>query len=203
MWRKERWEVTVEDTVSLTGVSLSFGAGRVFSGLSASFPKGSRTCVTGPSGCGKTSLLRMVLGLLSPDEGSVSVPKGWSASAVFQEDRLLAGFSGIYNVRLVCPRGISDRDIENALCQVGIPGESCYLPVRQLSGGMARRTAIVRAVLAEGELLVMDEPFKGLDPENREKTVNFVMENLRGRTLIAATHEPQDVELLRAELLRL
>ena len=61
----------------------------------------------------------------------------------------------------------------------------------------------VRAVLAEGELLVMDEPFKGLDPVNREKTVNFVMENLRGRTLIAATHEPQDVELLRAELLRL
>jgi len=193
----------VEDGISLIDVSLSFGAVGVFSGFSASFPKGSRTCVTGPSGCGKTSLLRMVLGLLAPDGGRVSVPKGWKASAVFQEDRLLAGFHGVYNVRLVCPKGISDRAIEDALYQVGIPRESWYLPVRQLSGGMARRTAIVRAVLAEGELLVMDEPFKGLDPVNREKTVNFVMENLRGRTLIAATHEPQDVELLRAELLRL
>lgn len=189
--------------ISLTGVSLSFGEVRVFSDLSVGFPKGSRTCVTGPSGCGKTSLLRMILGLLAPDEGSISVPRGWRASAVFQEDRLLAGFSGVYNVRLVCPKGISDRTVEEALCQVGIPRESCYLPAGQLSGGMARRTAIVRAVLAEGELLVMDEPFKGLDPENREKTVNFVLENLGGRTLIVATHEPQDVELLQAGLLRL
>lgn len=197
----------MEDFIRFADVSLSFGAIQVFSGFSVCFSKGSRTCVMGPSGCGKTSLLRMVLGLLSPSEGRVFVPKDWRASAVFQEDRLLENFHAVYNVCLVSGRAsgkrISSRDAELALAQVGIPRESCYIPVRQLSGGMARRTVIVRAVLPEGELLVMDEPFKGLDLDNKRKTASFLMENLRGRTLIAATHEIQDAELLDAELLQL
>ena len=68
---------------------------------------------------------------------------------------------------------------------------------------MARRVAIVRAVLADSDVLLMDEPFKGLDPETKSKTICFILKNLKNRTLIAATHQQEDVELLQADLLKL
>ena len=189
--------------IRLDHVYMSFGTAAVLSDFSAAFPEGSRTCIMGASGCGKTTLLKLILGLLHPTGGNVSIPTGWRASAVFQENRLLDEFHAVYNVRLVCGKGVSPAAIESALMEVGIPQKSCYVPVRELSGGMARRTAIVRAVLADSDFLLMDEPFKGLDPETKLKTVHFVLENLKNRTLISATHDKEDVELLQAGLLNL
>ncbi len=189
--------------IHLFRVSASFGSNHVITDFSAGFPNGSRTCIMGPSGCGKTTLLRLILGLLPPSDGIVYVPPFQKFSAVFQEDRLLDGFHAVDNIRLVCKRKISPSLIESALMETGIPQKSCYVPVRELSGGMARRTAIVRAVLADSDFLLMDEPFKGLDPETKLKTICFILKNLRNRTLIVSTHQKEDVELLQADLMEL
>lgn len=191
------------DGIHLFCISVSFGSNHVLTNFSTCFPIGSRTCIMGPSGCGKTTLLRLILGILPPSRGIVYVPSFRKFSAVFQEDRLLDSFHAVDNVRLVCRRKVTPSLIEAALMETGIPQKSCYIPVRELSGGMARRVAIVRAVLADSDVLLMDEPFKGLDPETKSKTICFILKNLKNRTLIAATHQKEDVELLQADLLKL
>lgn len=195
--------MTPEKSIYLFHVSRAFGKREVISDFSATFPQGSRTCVMGPSGCGKTTLLHLILGLLHPDFGQVLLPPGWRATAVFQENRLLDSFHAVYNVQLACHKRVSSAWVESALMEVGISRESCFLPAGQLSGGMARRVAVVRALLPEGDLVIMDEPFKGLDPENKGKTVDFVLRHLEGRTLIAATHDKEDIRLLQAQCLNL
>lgn len=189
--------------IQLSHVSVSFGSNHVLTDFSACFPIGSRTCIMGPSGCGKTTLLRLILKLLPPSGGTVSIPPVWRASAVFQENRLLNNLHAVGNIRLVCGNEIRPAFIESALMETGIPQKSCYIPVRELSGGMARRTAIVRSVLADSNIVLMDEPFKGLDPETKSKTISFVRKNLGNRVLIVATHQKEDVELLQASLLNL
>ena len=84
-----------------------------------------------------------------------------------------------------------------------LPEECLSKKVSELSGGMKRRCAILRALLSEAELIIMDEPFTGLDDENRRKTVAYILEKLNGRTLIVSTHREEDVKLLDAILIKL
>jgi NitT/TauT family transport system ATP-binding protein len=187
--------------IKITGLSKSFGENHVLKDLNLTFPGKEITCIMGPSGCGKTTLLNILMGLTRPDKGIVEgIPK--SKSAVFQEDRLCQSFNAVSNVRLVCDKRVDDAKIISHLERVGLK-DSCKKPVRELSGGMKRRVAIVRAILAPSEILFLDEPFKGLDDETKKATMEYVKENIVGKTVIMVTHNIEEVRALKGSLLLL
>ncbi len=183
--------------IVLKNIEKSFEGKGVLKNFSATFPACRVSCIMGSSGCGKTTLLNILLGLQKADGGSVEgLPD--RISALFQEDRLCEDFSAESNVRLTAARGVSREEIAEALTELGLEGD-IKTPVRELSGGMKRRVAIARTMLAEGELVIMDEPFRGLDGENRRRAAEFVLRRLDGRTLIFVTHDEEDIDLLGAE----
>ena len=187
-------------SIELHDLSKSFGGKAVLSRLNLRFEAGKITCICGPSGCGKTTLLNILLGLLPPDSGSISgLPS--ACSAVFQEDRLVESLSVLSNIRMALRRGYPIPEILRALEEVGL-GESAAQPVRALSGGMKRRTAIVRAMLCDSPLLIMDEPFRGLDADTRLQVIRFVLNRRAGRTAVIVTHDPAEAELLGGTLLQ-
>ncbi len=188
-------EITVEN------LSKQYHGVSVLSGFSAVFPGGKTTCIMGPSGCGKTTLLRILMGLESADGGNVIGMSGRKISAVFQEDRLCENLSAVSNIRIVCPKTVKRETIEAALRSVGLEETSLYQPAGELSGGMKRRVAIVRGVLAPSEAVLMDEPFRGLDESTRARTADFVKENLRGKTLILVTHAPEEPAMMGGGLI--
>lgn len=187
--------------IVLKNITKAFGKKKVLCGLSHCFKVGSRTCVTGASGKGKTTLFNIILGLVKPDSGSLSgVPD--KLSAVFQEDRLSEPFSAVANIKAVVPKAVKESDITACLDELGLKGNE-YLPVSELSGGMRRRVAVARALLAESELIVFDEPFKGLDDETRDRVIAVILSRTKGKTLIFSTHDMRDIASLSAELLEL
>lgn len=175
-------------------LTVQYGGTAVLENFSAEFPDGGVTAVSGRSGCGKTTLLAVLLGLLRPDGGTVSGFR--QPSAVFQEDRLLPFLSAEKNVAVTA--GCTEAEAGEALLSVGFDAADRGKRAFELSGGMARRVAIVRAMLAPGDAVLLDEPFKGLDERTRAQVVRFVCENRRGRTMVVVTHDHRDAEALHA-----
>ena len=118
----------------------------------------------------------------------------------FQEDRLCETFTAVANVRMTCPTGVSRETIVRHLTEIGLD-DSLSLPVSELSGGMRRRVAIVRAVLAGGDVLFFDEPFKGLDAELKRHVIRYVTENTKGKTVIVVTHDEDEARELGGRLI--
>ncbi len=187
--------------IEVKNVYKSFENKPVLKGFSAHFPAGEMTCVMGPSGYGKTTLLNLIMGLMQPDSGSITgVPE--KISAVFQEDRLCEDFSAVGNVRAVTGKRVPAAQIEAHLKELGL-NDSMYVPVRTLSGGMRRRVALARAVLYGGDLLVLDEAFKGLDEETKRITMDYLRTHAKGKTVIAVTHDAEEAAYLGGNLIRM
>ena len=165
----------------------------VLNGLSHTFPQGTLTCVTGRSGCGKTTLLRLIAGLETPDAGRVlGVPEG-GVSMVFQEDRLPPQLDAADCLRCVLKRDARrEARIAGALASLDL-AEASGQPVREYSGGMRRRVALARALLFPSPLVLLDEPFKGLDAATRRRAIDFCRPLLAGRTTLLVTHDPEDI----------
>ena len=144
-----------------------FGDKPVLEDVSLTVPEGAVVCLMAPSGWGKTTLLRCMAGLEKPDSGTVrDVPE--RIGYVFQEDRLCGHMSAVENVRLATGRRMDTETIRAHLTELGLGGQ-LHQPVEELSGGQRRRVAIARAVCFGGGLLLLDEPFKGLDAETRRR----------------------------------
>ena len=143
----------------------------------------------GASGCGKTTFAMMLLGLVKPDSGTIEGLENKRLSAVFQEDRLVEHLSAIANIILVLTKDVCDADIAKQLATVELEGELIRKSVSQLSGGEKRRVAIVRAVMAESDFVCLDEPFKGLDIETKEKVMEYVKKQVEGKTVLLITHD--------------
>ena len=185
----------------IQGLNKRFGEKRVLEAYSATIRAGRVSCVMGPSGCGKTTLLHILMGLEQADSGTITgLPE--RISAVFQEDRLCEDFSAVSNIRLVTGKTVSEDEIMQCLSALGLAGSE-QVPVRELSGGMKRRVAIARAVLAEGELLILDEPFKGLDEVTREAVATEMKRRIAGRTVLMVTHDPAEAVLMDADVLEM
>ena len=185
----------------LTGISKSFGRHRVLKDLDLRFPAGQITCVMAPSGAGKTTLLRILMGLETADAGEIRGMEGQRVGAVFQEDRLLPWASAAGNVRLV-NAALTGAEIREAFSSAGLGGNE-EQPVSELSGGMARRVALLRALLAENEVLLLDEPFKGLDEETRRAVIGCLLRYRAGRTTVVVTHDGKEAAALGARIITL
>ncbi|MCL1806613.1 MAG: ATP-binding cassette domain-containing protein [Oscillospiraceae bacterium] len=181
--------------VILNKLCKSFGEKRVLENLSHTFERGKVHAVMGPSGCGKTTLLQIMLGLLKPDAGTVGGIDANALSAVFQEDRLSERLGAGSNVRLAAPQMRDKNSLRELFEEIGLPGAE-KTPVYELSGGMKRRVAVLRALAAPSELIVMDEPFTGLDDAIKETAAACIRKHLQGRTVILVTHSERDAELL-------
>ena len=160
------------------------------------------TCVMGPSGEGKTTLLRIILGLEKPDSGSVEGLDGVRLSAVFQEDRLLPGRTAPENLRFVLGAAYDPAAAKSLLQELGLEDTESK-PVREFSGGMRRRTALARALIAPFDLLVLDEPFTGLDMDSRRRCVEAIRARTAGKTVLLVTHDESDGGAFAARTVRL
>ena len=180
-------------------VTKRFGGHTVFLNFTLTLPAGRASCLMGPSGSGKTTLLRMLMGLERPDAGKIHTIR--PQSAVFQEDRLLEHLSAPGNLRMLTGRSRQERGLR-LLDRLGL-GDLPNQPVCSFSGGMKRRVAIARALLADYELLLLDEPFKGLDASAREQAARIILDENAGRTLVLVTHDKAEADLLGAQVFEL
>ncbi len=151
-------------------------------------------CLMAPSGRGKTTLLRCIAGLEKPESGEIT-GRPERLGYVFQEDRLCDSFSAVENVRLVTGKTLGDGEIRRHLEELGLAG-SLDQPVRELSGGMRRRVAIARAVCFGADLLLLDEPFKGLDDAARTQTADYILRHRASATVLCVTHDEKDAAAL-------
>ena len=178
--------------------------------VNAGFEKGKFSVIIGPSGCGKTSLLRIMAGLLKPAEGEVLISGNpvlgvnKKTAVIFQDYGLLPWKTVRANAELplrLHGAGIRDRSrlekLSLLLLKFGLKRFEKYYP-RELSGGMKQRLAIVRSLVSEPELLLMDEPFSSLDAFTREEAQDFflsVKEELR-LTIIMVSHSIEEAVYL-------
>ena len=189
--------------ITFASVTKAFGPLVVLRDLSLTLAPGTVTAVLGANGSGKTTLGRLLLGLDTPTSGTISGMSGLRGAAVFQDNRLAPHLTAVGNVRLVLPRSATRAFVEDALRAVGLADESLRKPVRSLSGGQRRRVAIVRGVLAPSDVLVLDEPFTGLDTDAKALTLAWVRDRLDGRTTLLITHDPAEATFLDATVVRL
>jgi NitT/TauT family transport system ATP-binding protein len=185
--------------IAALGVYKSYGGQAVLKNFTASFSGGRTTCLMGDSGLGKTTLLRIFMGLVPADSGEIRGVRGRRVSAVFQEDRLLESFNALTNVGFAAAKGVAPEEIIADLGALGLQ-DSLRKPASQLSGGMRRRVAIVRAVLAQGDVVFLDEPLKGLDAQTREQTAEYLKNRLQGKTVVMVTHNLDEVKLMGGRL---
>ena len=177
----------------------------VLQDLSLSIPIGQITAVMAPSGVGKTTLLRILMGLETADSGKIEGLDGLRLSAVFQEDRPCANLSPVSNIRLVTGSSLSRQEILSALEQTGL-SDCAGQPARELSGGQRRRVALLRALLAPWDLLLLDEPFKGLDTETRKQIMDYVLLHFHkkpGRTALLVTHDESEASYMAGNVFTL
>ncbi|MDY0288906.1 MAG: ATP-binding cassette domain-containing protein [Sphaerochaeta sp.] len=184
--------------LQIQNISKRYGDTVVFDRFSSTLHSGEVNVLFGASGSGKTTLLRLIMGLEEADEGSLSSFDNLQLSAVFQEDRLCNNLSAFSNVKLVVEPSVSTEQIRAALGAVGL-GDAIRKPARELSGGMRRRVALVRALLATYDLIILDEPFKGLDDLTKNQVIAYTVEATRGKTVILVTHDMEEADLMQAK----
>ena len=184
--------------IRIRDLSLSYGNKVVLDGLDLDIPLQGVTCLRGPSGCGKTTLLRVLAGLEKARKGRIDgLPE--KIAYLFQEDRLLPWCTALENVAAVLPKAERARATE-FLKLVELEGEESSLPTA-LSGGMQRRLALARTLAFGGDLLLLDEPFKGLDPALTWRIAEKI-KNARVPVL-AVTHAQEECEALGGRIIAL
>lgn len=169
-------------TLCVWNLGKSFHNQWIFRHVDHEFLGGEPYVLDTPSGSGKTTFFRCLCGLERPEEGGVSGIDTFSVQ--FQEDRLCEDYSVVKNLEMVLGDAAQAREI---LVQL-LPEEALEQPCRELSGGMKRRVSLVRAMEAGAQCVLLDEPFTGLDEENRKKAEAYIRQKAGERILMLATH---------------
>lgn len=176
-------------------VTVTYGGRAVLRNVTLTVPDGGHIALMGPSGCGKTTLLRVLAGLQTPDAGIVRAEPGRMA-CVFQEPRLLPWCTAAENVNAV----LSDRAQTMPQALAWLERLELYDARDQypaaLSGGMQQRVAIARALAYDAPVLLLDEPFRGLDAALRARVTACIADAAKDKTLILATHDAADAAAL-------
>ena len=201
--------MTDDALLTIDRLEKSFAGAPVLGPVSAWIAAGSLTAIIGRSGCGKSTLLRCLGGLETPTRGKIGFRAGALDRAqvgyVFQEPRLMpwldvrrnAGF-GLAHL----PRGERNAAVAEALAVVGLTDAAGLLP-KQLSGGMAQRAALARALAARPALLLLDEPFSALDPLTRAQMQAHLLAVRRhyDPTMVLITHDMDEALALADRVL--
>ncbi len=169
----------------------------VLDDLSIDFPEHKTTCILGPSGCGKTTLLNIIAGIIDSDRGVVIGFDNKDISFVFQEDRLIDWKNVKDNISFVLEgrmdKGQIEINIDKYLRLVNLEEYKYYYP-RRLSGGMRQRISILRSFAYPSDVMLMDEPFKSLDVNNKQIVMDFFKElnDKEDKTSILVTHDVEE-----------
>ena len=186
--------------LKLTNISHSYGDHPVLQSVSLTVLPGQRVALMGPSGCGKTTLLRIALGLVKPGGGTVENTFAKTA-VVFQEPRLLPWRTALENVNAVLSDGPATLEqARKYLSQLGLEASADKYP-RELSGGMQQRVAIARGLALEGDLLVLDEPFKAMDDALRQSVMAQVAKT--DAAIVLVTHDVAEAAALGCEIIQM
>lgn len=181
--------------IELKNICLSYGGATVLEELSLTVSPGVHIALMGPSGCGKSSLLNIIAGLVKPTSGTVSVGSE-RVSYVFQEPRLLPWRTAAQNVNAVLSdNAASMPEALRRLSLVGLADAAEKYPGK-LSGGMRQRVNLARALAYDGDILLLDEPLKGLDETRRDELLAFLQKYAAGKTVVLATHDRTEADAL-------
>ncbi len=200
--------------VELRDVHYSIGGRDIFKGLSLTIPRGKVVAIMGPSGTGKTTMLRLILGQIRPSRGQVIVdgqdvgtltrPELYAmrqrVGMLFQNGALLTDMTVFENVAFPVrehtklPESLVRQLVLTKLQTVGLRGAHNLMP-HELSGGMARRVALARAMVRDPDLLIYDEPFAGLDPISMGVILRLLRQvnDVLGITSIVVTHDVEEI----------
>ena len=176
-------------------MSVRFGEQVVFENFSLAIESNTITCILGPSGSGKTTLLKALAGLLPESVNATETP----CSYIFQEPRLIASMTALDNVAVVLPGKVKDNRSYAAKCLADMElSDAVGKYPKELSGGMAQRVAIARGLIFDAPVLLMDEPFKGLDLALQERLVKYFIKywEKNKKTCLFVTHSILDALLV-------
>jgi ABC-type nitrate/sulfonate/bicarbonate transport system ATPase subunit len=194
--------------LQLKNIAKTFDSQLIFKNLNVDVHENEIIALLGPSGCGKSTLLRMIAGLESVNTGRVEFSNSMEADVgyVFQKPILYPHLDVAGNVALGIADKISKTErkerIANELCLVGLEGFSSR-KIESLSGGEAQRVTVVRALLNQPALLLLDEPFSALDIPTRRKIAHDTRAVLKSKktSAIHVTHDPQEAEIIADRVL--
>lgn len=187
--------------IILENICKSYHDNTVLQDLSVRFPAGKFSCIMGPSGSGKTTLLHLLMGIEQPDSGRISgMPR--DISVVFQEDRLCEELTVEKNLRLVTGSKVAPSHLASCLSDLGLENSLREI-VKNLSGGMKRRVSLARALLASYQVLLLDEPFKGLDEVTKHQVLTVLLRYAEGKTVIFVTHDQTEAAFFGASVFEL
>ena len=187
--------------IELKNIDFSYGEQNVLKKFNLKIDGGQCVQLFGVSGSGKTTVARLILGLEKSDAGSIAVPQ--KISVVFQEDRLLENLDVQKNIRLALKKEqypLADQLLkEFGLFQIQ------KKRISELSGGMKRRIALARAIAFGGDALILDEPFNGLDFENKKIVSNIIRREYmqKNKAVLLITHIKEDADLLDAKIVNI
>ena len=179
--------------ISIENLSFSYNNKIVFSDYSTSFPIGKTSVIMAPSGFGKTTLLYLIAKLINPAKGDIKIPvDNPRFSFAFQDLRLIESASVIKNITLVNSK-INKNSNELTHCLKALELTTLAdKKVSTLSGGEKSRVAIARALMADYDILLLDEPFNGLDDEAKLRTMTYVKEKTAHKTVLLVTHNKDE-----------
>lgn len=186
--------------IVLNNISKSFNGKVVLDDFSTVLKDKSFNYIMGESGSGKTTLLNIIMGFEKPDKGFINGIENRKISVVFQEDRLCEEFNAVTNIKLVTDK--KKAEITNEFKRVGLGGD-LNKPVLNLSGGMRRRVAIVRAMMAESDIVILDEPLKGLDDETKKTVIEYIKSFVKNKLVIMVTHDKDETLFAEGSILKM
>ncbi|HEY1729910.1 MAG TPA: ATP-binding cassette domain-containing protein [Candidatus Baltobacteraceae bacterium] len=186
--------------IEVRGLSKAFGDHTIFSKLSLHIDRGELVALLGPSGCGKTTVLRCLAGLEKPDAGWFNV--NGESGIVFQEPRLLGWQDVRGNVAFAARTPQEHARVDELIEDVGLTQAARKLP-KELSGGMAQRTALARSLVRNPQILLLDEPFAAVDALRRyelQRQLRAIVE-ARGLSALIVTHDVDEAIFLADRVL--
>lgn len=187
----------MKNKIYIKDLSVSFDKSSVLSDVNMEISE--NTAIMGASGRGKTTLLRTVMGLVDTYGGEISFENKPKISAVFQEDRLFDSFSAVENITAVCSEKMKREQkkslAESLLDELLISREEQNKTVCDFSGGMRRRVAIARALACDFDILLLDEPYKGLDENTKRVCAECIKAHTEDKLVILVTHDTKEIEL--------
>ncbi len=170
--------------MKLKNIYKSYENLKIIDDFTAEIENGKITCLFGKSGCGKTTLINIILGLTDADCGEI-IDCGERISVVFQEPRLIPWLTAYQNLKIISEKA------DYYLNAVELSKFKNNFP-STLSGGMKQRLSIARALCADFDILIMDEPFKGIDFALKTKIMDFIKSETKGKTVIFITHDHKE-----------